>query len=161
MRRQRACDARAASDHCSGVSVKRWASTLPHAPIWTRLLVPDPTWSAPRPQRVHLVTWTLWPDGGCFGKVAFGDGSLFYGQVKRLARGGWGLLVFDGALMQQAALHGPLPGSQQDIMLAAERRAVLHGLQLVGQYVAQLASQVLRRLLGVLRHLARDLGQAR
>ena len=62
--------------------------------------------------------WELMPTDGHLAQKGFGDGSLFHGRHKRLARGGWGLVVYDGNDVQQARLHGPLPGYQQDILLA-------------------------------------------
>ena len=107
---------RASHFHCSGLNVKRWAAA--GAPMWTRLLLADPSWGAPRPRLDDAIVWVLRPSDGCCSQNGFGDGSLFHGRHGRLARGGWGLVVFDENDDLQASLHGPLPGYQQDILLA-------------------------------------------
>ncbi len=91
---------------------------MPNAPIWTRLLVADPSWSAPRPRADAAVVWERRPPDGHFASIGFGDGSLFNGRHKRLARGGWGLAVYGIDDELQALLHGPLPGFHQDIFMA-------------------------------------------
>ena len=107
---------RATHPHCDGVNVQRWAAS--EAPMWTRLLLADPSWNWPRPLLIEDIVWDIMPPDGHLAQQGFGDGSLFHGRHKRLARGGWGLVVYDGDDVQQAMLHGPLPGFQQDILLA-------------------------------------------
>jgi hypothetical protein len=86
--------------------------------MWTRLLLADPTWGAPRPRLDDAIVWVLRPADGSLAQNGFGDGSVYNGSHKRLARGGWGLAVYDDDGAIQALLHGPLPGYHQDILMA-------------------------------------------
>jgi hypothetical protein len=86
--------------------------------MWTRLLLADPSWGAPRPRLDEAIVWVRRPADGTLAQSGFGDGSLFNGRHKRLARGGWGLAVYDNDDVLQALLHGPLPGYHQDILMA-------------------------------------------
>ena len=86
--------------------------------MWTRLLLADPTWEVPRPCLNDDCVWTRRPADGYLSQNGFGDGSLLHGRHRRLARGGWGLVVYDENCNLQASLHGPLAGCHQDILLA-------------------------------------------
>lgn len=99
--------------------------------MWTRLLLADPSWQAPRPLLVDNIIWELMPADGYLERKGFGDGSIFHGRHMRLARGGWGLVTYDHNDTQQARLHGPLPGYHQDILLA-ELYALLMYVRHVG-----------------------------
>ena len=99
---------RASHFHCSGLDVKRWAAA--GAPMWTRLLLADPTSEVPRPCLNDDFVWTRRPTDGCLSQNGFGDGSLLHGRHRRLARGGWELVVYGENGNLQASLHGPLAG---------------------------------------------------
>jgi hypothetical protein len=72
--------------HCANLNVQRWAAG--GAPMWTRLLLADPTWGAPRPRLDDAIVWVLRPADGSLAQNGFGDGSVYNGSHKRLARGG-------------------------------------------------------------------------
>ena len=63
--------------------------------LWTRLVLADPSSGQDIPEPIvhEQVVRDLHPVGGGLDTQGFGDGSLRYGRMNRLARVGWGLAV--------------------------------------------------------------------
>ena len=100
-------------------------------PLWTRALMPDPSWSFPAPILKLDVVWELEPPGGVLEGEGFGDGSGIFPTSRRMRRCGWGLVVYTRGVGVTARLRGPLPGWQQEVP-AAESMALLVYLENVG-----------------------------
>ena len=100
-------------------------------PLWTRVLLPDPTWGFPMPLLESHCVWELQPAGGLLEGEGYGDGSGLHPKFARVRRCGWGLVVHTPGLGVTARLRGPLPGLQQEVP-AAESMALLVYLENLG-----------------------------
>ena len=97
-------------------SVRAFARSARHLPLWTHALLPDPRDSLPLPVMTFEPTWDLRPEAGCFDGPAWGDGSAMKGQDARMTRAGWAVVQVErrGVLIHlTACLSGPLPGPVQ------------------------------------------------
>ena len=115
--------------------------------IWTRFLVPDPSWLYPSPCREERVIWSLRSSDLLLDVHVFGDGSGLHGRYARFRRCGWGLCSLDSNYKEIARMHGPLPTLFQSVP-AAElyifdgvalhdgAAKFLHGLQAARRCVA-------------------------
>eukprot|EP00973_Karenia_brevis_P070772 9837268-Karenia_brevis.AAC.1 len=70
------------------------AAQYPDLPLWTRALLPDPSWHYPKPCMEMLVHWVKRPENGCLDGIGYGDGSGINPRWRRIRRCGWGLAVF-------------------------------------------------------------------
>ena len=104
----------------------QWARRQPEWPLWKRCLLRDPTWDFPAPVIEDSITWVQRPTYGLLEGRTFGDGSSLRGTHGRLRRCGWGLATLDVCGRAAALAYGPLPGRQQDVLLAESHSLLMY-----------------------------------